>query len=335
MTHGTGITRRDLFAQSAAAGIFLASGADSSPAVDLIAAPSNLGLRPPSPDVEPGTWRAPEVLLDAGLAKALTARKVAKLPRPPYRFEAQPGTKIRNGRTIQEFSERIASEVRASLESKGFPIVVGGDCSVLLGGLLGLRRAGGRGLVHVDGHSDFFHPGNYDTKAHLGAVAGMDLAIATGRGEELLARWAGIPGPLAEDADVVQLGERNAYDPNFSKFYGDVVRTGIKRMNVQDVLKVGVENSAREAMAYLHERGLDRCWLHVDLDVVDQSELPAVDSPGSPGLTFAQLSTLLAALRRSGRIAGANVAIYDPSLDPTGRYAKDIVACVGRAFGPG
>jgi hypothetical protein len=29
-------------------------------------------------------------------------------------------------------------------------------------------------VVHVDGHSDFFHPGNYDSTARLGSVAGMD-----------------------------------------------------------------------------------------------------------------------------------------------------------------
>jgi arginase family enzyme len=36
---------------------------------------------------------------------------------------------------------------------------------------------------------------------------------------------------------------------------------------------------------------LTRAWLHVDLDVLDRSAMPAVDSPGTPGLTFAQLRT--------------------------------------------
>jgi len=35
-------------------------------------------------------------------------------------------------------------------------------------------------LVHVDGHDDFYHPGNYDSARRLGAVAGMDLALASG-----------------------------------------------------------------------------------------------------------------------------------------------------------
>ena len=46
----------------------------------------------------------------------------------------------------------------------------------------------------------------------------------------------------------------------------------------------------------LEQRRLDRVWLHVDLDVLDQGVMPAVDSPGSPGLDFAQLAGLLSRL---------------------------------------
>ena len=328
----TQMTRRSFLSASAAATAALASRLESPFRVDLISAPSNLGLRPSAPNVEPGAWRAPEVLLAAGLARGLAVRRRLLLPRPAYQFDAEPGTRIRNGHAIRTFTESLASTVESSLRSGGFPLIVGGDCTVLLGGLLGLRRAGGRGLVHIDGHSDFFHPGNYDTASRLGSAAGMDLALATGRGEEILTRWPGVSGPLVADADAIQVGERDANDPSFEKTYGDIARTDITRLIIQDVLRRGVEIVAKEVVVLLAKRGLDRAWLHVDLDVLDQSVLPAVDSPGSPGLTFEQLATLLRALRKSGRIAGAEIAIYDPTLDPTGRYARDIVTCVRRTF---
>lgn len=332
----TGPTRRRFLGYTVAAVAAAARARAIAPAprrVDLIGAPSNLGLRPPAPGKEPGTWRAPEVLLAAGLADRLGIREKRMLPRPSYRFEAQPGTRIRNGATIRSFSESLAQEVAVSLRAGAFPVVVGGDCSVLLGGLLGARRCGGRGLVHVDGHSDFFHPGTYDASGTLGAAAGMDLALATGRGEELLTNWPGVEGPLSADADTVQLGERDAADPNFEKYYGDLVRTRITRITVQAVLRQGVPSSAAAVARRLEERRLDRAWLHVDLDVLDQAVLPAVDSPGSPGLDAAQLAALIRALLDSGRIAGAQVAIYDPDLDPAGRYARMIVDCLGKAFG--
>jgi arginase len=67
--------------------------------------------------------------------------------------------------------------------------------------------------------------------------------------------------------------------------------------------------------------GLDRVWLYADLDVLDQVVMPAVDSPGSPGLDFAQLAELLS--RLLGRVIGLDVTIYDPELDPAGEYLPE------------
>ncbi len=328
------MTRRGFLACGLAAASGLRAGR-SSRRLELLLAPSNLGLRPPAAGVEPGAWQAPEALLAAGLAARLSPAREKSLPRPAYRFEAEPGTRIRNGHAIRDFSESLAAEVESSLRAGAFPLVVGGDCSVMLGCLLGARRSGTSGLAHVDGHSDFFHPGNYDTTTRLGSAAGMDLALATGRGEDLLTRWPGVTGPLAADADTIQLGERDSADPGFAKTYGDIVRTGITRVTVQEVLRSGIAAGADRVIARLALRGLDRVWVHVDLDVLDLASLPAVDSPGTPGFSYAQLSALLRALLRSGRIAGVDIAIYDPSLDPTRRYARKIVACMADVFRPG
>lgn len=59
--------------------------------MELIAVPSNLGLRPPSPGHEPGTWRAPRVLLEAGLGSRLNPARLVLLERPSYEFDEQPG----------------------------------------------------------------------------------------------------------------------------------------------------------------------------------------------------------------------------------------------------
>jgi arginase len=298
----------------------------------LILAPSNLGLRPTPGGGQPGTWRAPEALMAAGLKDRLGSEEVVALKRPSYEFDAQPGTRIRNGLTIRRFSLELSRLVRAACDAGDFSIVIGGDCSVLLGCLYGARIAGGKGLVHVDGHSDFSHPGNYDTAAVLGAVAGMDLALATGRGEPLLTEWPEVDGPLARDEDTIQIGERNALDANYDQYYGPIRRTKITRMIVQDVLRDGVEKATEAAVERLRIRSLDRVWLHVDLDVLDQSVMPAVDSPGSPGFDFAQLGDLLGMLLQSGRFIGAGIAIYDPELDPDARYAAKLVTMLGRAF---
>jgi arginase len=185
--------------------------------------------------------------------------------------------------------------------------------------------------VHVDGHSDFFHPGNYDTKARLGSAAGMDLALATGRGEALLTRWPGIDGPLVADEDAVQAGERDALQPDYKDYYADVQDTAITRLLIQEIQHDGIPRTVRRILTRLEQRKLDRVWVHVDLDVLDEKVMNAVDSPGSPGFDFAQLSALLRALIGSGRVLGLDVCIYDPDLDAGHRFAKPIVECLAGA----
>lgn len=330
------LTRRDFALGGAAlalAGACAPPATGSSRPVRLILTPCSLGLRPKADGSEPGAWRAPAALVEAGLAARVQASETIELARPTYRHDAQPGTRIRNGQTLRRFLLELGDRVHEAIGADRFPLVVGGDCSVLLGCLHGARRAGGRGLVHVDGHSDFFHPGNYDSAARLGSVAGMDLALATGRGEALLARWPGVDGPLVADADTIQIGERNALDADYDSFYGDIVRTGITRLIIQEVQRIGIDETVRRTLARMESRGIDRAWLHVDLDVLDAAVMPAVDSPGSPGFDFAQFGALLAGLKRSGRFTGAAVAIYDPELDPDGRHGRGIVAMLGQSFG--
>ncbi len=338
------ITRREFAAMLGAAACWgvrtEAGAAAASPrasstarsAIALVLAPTNLGLRPEN-GRQPGTWGAPQALMDAGLADALRPVDIVRLERPRYGFDEQPGTRIRNGNTIRAFSLQLSAAIRAALGSSSFPVVVGGDCSILLGSLHGLRLTGGKGLVHVDGHSDFSHPGNYDSKVVLGAAAGMDLALATGRGEPVLTAWPEVGAPLADDADVIHIGERYAGDPAFMKYYGDVLDTQITMITVQRVHADGVAAAARQAVARLAARGLQRAWLHVDLDVLEQAVMPAVDSPGTPGLDYAQLASLIAALRVSGRIAGINFSIYDPERDPQRRYARELVGCIADSLG--
>lgn len=314
-----------------AAGARAATALARQPRIKIVAAPSNLGLRPPAEGREPGAWQAPAVLLDAGLAARVGADRVIETTKPAYSFDAEPGTRIRNGHTIRNHALSLAEVVGGVISAGEFPFVLGGDCSILLGCLLAARQAGPLSLLHVDGHSDFFHPGNYDVTSRLGSVAGMDLALATGRGEPLLTEWPGIRGPLVEDSFVVQLGERNASHPAFG--FPEIDETRIRRFFIEDMLRIGMEETARRALAPV-DGNVRRTWLHVDLDVLDRAALPAVDSPGSPGLDFDQLAELIRCFVVSGRLIGIDVTIYDPELDPDRLYAPRIVDCLAGGLAP-
>lgn len=292
----------------------------------LILAPCNLGLRPLSPGHEPGTWRAPGALLAAGLREAVHPAAESALDKPAYDFAPQPGTRWRNGNGIRAFNEALAERVGAALGARQFPLVVGGDCSILLGCLAAARRSGELALVHVDGHSDFRNPANHEFSAELGSAAGADLALAIGLGESLLTDWGQGP-PLVRETNVIQIGEREARDPGWG--WGDIADTAITRIEIFELLERGIDWALRRARAVT---GTLRFWLHVDLDVIDATLLPAVDSPGSPGLDFDQLATLLRPLAADAACLGCDLTIFDPELDPAGTCARRIVDMLGEVF---
>ncbi|KUM26456.1 arginase [Mesorhizobium loti] len=298
----------------------------------LIRAPSNLGLRPLRPGHVPGTWRGPAALTEAGLVEALTPAAIVDLERPAYSAEPEPGTRLRNGHAIRRFNLELADVVAKALGQSEWPLVIGGDCSVLLGALAAARRSGPIALMHVDGHSDFRHPGNYDVNAMLGSAAGMDLALVTGRGEPLLTEWPGIAGPLVPDEAVVQIGERNSRDPDFA--WADINATAITRIDVFAARELGAVGVVEKTRAALARVGCPY-WLHLDVDVLDQTVMPAVDSPGSPGIDPDDLVATLSPLAMDQRCIGMDMTIYDPDLDPSGELARLLVSLLGRIVRPG
>jgi arginase len=295
----------------------------------LVNAPSNLGLRPLRPGHEPGTWRAPEALSREGLKEALTPVRSVDLPRPEYKTELQSGTRIRNGPGIRAFNIELGDVISAAIQAHDFPVVVGGDCSILLGALAGVRKGSPLSLVHIDGHSDFRHPGNYDADAVPAAAAGMDLALATGRGERLLTHWPGVPSPLVPDERVVQIGERESRDTDFA--WPDIADTAINRIDVFAARSLGAERILECARNTLDRSGLP-FWLHFDVDVLDQTIMPAVDSPGSPGIEPDDLIVVLADLVADERCAGLTVTIFDPDIDRDGSCARLLVSLLREVF---
>ena len=295
----------------------------------LIRAPSNLGLRPLRPGHVPGTWRAPQALSEAGLVEVLAPVRVVDLERPTYSTEPQPGTKLRNGPAIRRFNLELAEIVADALAQREFPLIIGGDCSILLGALAAARRSGPLALVHVDGHSDFRHPGNYNVNAALGSAAGMDLALATGRGEALLTEWPGVDGPLVADEAVVQIGERESRDADFA--WPDINATAITRIDVFAAQELGVAKVLETTRPTL-ARADCPYWLHLDVDVLDQTVMPAVDSPGSPGIDPDDLVAILSALAADRRCIGMDMTIYDPDLDPNGDLARLLVSLLGQVL---
>jgi arginase len=279
----------------------------------VLDAPSNLGLRPPAEGTVPGCYKAPWALRDAGLLPRLGASDAGAVVPPRYdRAGWRPGDGVYNAAGIAAFSTRLAGRVVRYVSAAEFLVVLGGDCSVLLGSMLGLRRLGRYGLAYIDGHSDFRHLGN---SPHVGAAAGEDLALATGRGQPDLADLDGL-APYVRDEDVVVLGIRDD-DGAADELAGH----GMLSLPASRIRGSGATASAVEALTRLEAPRLAGFWVHLDVDVLDPSVLSAVDSPDPGGLLPDELTALLSTLTGSPSCVGAQVTVFDPDLDPDGSQA--------------
>ena len=285
----------------------------------VLDAPSNLGLAPPSPGREPGTRRMPDVLRWNGLRAKVGARDAGRVEAPPYDTAVHPSG-IRNAEAIARYACLLAEAVEAIVLRGELPVVLGGDCSILLGTLLGARRHVDRlGLVFVDGHADFNTP---DRSSTAGA-AGMDLALAVGIGPPVLSGLAG-DGPLVDPGSVVQLGMREE-DPAFRA-------SGIAVRDAVEVARVGPARIAGEVLERLDSH--PGFWVHVDADVLHDDIMPAVDSREPGGLSYEALVELLRPLLTSPRALGVEFTIYDPDRDPEGTVGRAFTAALVEALRP-
>ncbi|HET6814722.1 MAG TPA: arginase family protein, partial [Actinomycetota bacterium] len=216
--------------------------------IAVLDAPSVLGLRPPAPGRVPGARRLPEALRGNRLVERLRAGDAGRVDPPPYSPEIDPASGVRNGATIPAYSAALADRLVELLGAGAFPLVLGGDCSILLGGMLALRRLGRYGLVSVDGGLDFRHPGNAHLVGPVGSVAGEDLAVVTGRGASQLTDLEG-RRPLVAEADVVAMGHRSL-DP----VAGEILATAMTLFDVAKLRRLGPAEATRRAVATLAGR---------------------------------------------------------------------------------
>lgn len=277
----------------------------------IIDAPSILGLKPT------GVETLPKALKKAGLIQGLHAEYAGQVDAPPYKPERDKSTLLLNPYSIKEFSLRLAEKV-ADVRKKGqFPIVLGGDCSILIGCMLALRRSGKYGLFFIDGHADFYQPAAEPD----GEVASMELAIVSGRGPDILTDIDGLK-PLVQEEDTIAFGYR---DTEEQKEYAsqDIQETSINAFNLKQMRALGSAAAARKALEKLQKNQLNGFWIHLDADVLDNAIMPAVDYPlPGGGLQWDELSALLRALMASGQAVGITITIFNPTLDPDGSIAS-------------
>ena len=287
--------------------------------VAIVGAPSSIGIRPYDDGQARYLDRAPGTLRERGLIDRLRAIDLGDVAPPPYRDYVRPPNRARNEEQVLAYSRALSDRIAAATRDGRFSLVLGGDCSIVLGCLLGARRTtkGPVGLVYLDAHADFATP----EESRTGSVASMCLALALGRGDTPLARLAGRQ-PLVSARHTALVGRRDGAGP----WYGHAALASSPILDLPDseLMTRGFDDLRAATLARVAAPEVPGFWIHLDADVLNPALMSAVDSPEPGGLMPDELR-FVAPLINHPKALGLGVSIYDPALDPDR-------SCVGQLF---
>lgn len=298
-------------------------------AIGIVGAPSSIGARPYDDGEARHLYRAPGVLRDRGVVNRLDAIDFGDVLPPPYRDYVRPPQRVRNEAQLLRYSRSVAERVAGAASNGRFAVVLGGDCSVLLGCLLSAKRAAGGpvGLAYLDAHADFATP----VESRTGSAAGMTLALATGHGDSPLARLAG-RAPLVDGTRVAIVGRRDSGDAS----HGDAALSRSAILDLSDGERLTGDVGGAAAVLLEHVRaGVAGFWIQIDVDVLNPAVMSAVDSPEPGGLLPDELVALIGPLVRHPQAVGLSLTTYDPALDADRSAARQLIGLLEAIVGFG
>ena len=258
-----------------------------------------------------GQEQSPMALREAGLLSELAdiGFEVTDLgdgPTVPWRPDrVRPDAQ--NLDAVVDVVEKTASRVAAVLsERDGMALVLGGDCTVGIGTVAGVRHARGRiGLIYFDLHSDLNIPGTASDGAldwmalgHMLALDGAEPKLAGACGQE----------PLIEPDQVMLFGHSMHQSTRFER--GEIDRLQLGRISSEDVQRAP-EEAAGKALEFATRHR--HYVIHLDVDVVDFTDAPLSEHPSrNVGLRLTEMLRALAVLASNDRLAAITVAELNP-----------------------
>jgi len=184
----------------------------------------------------------------------------------------------------------------ALVQGAARPRVQVGDCTAALGVMAGLQRRGlDPWLIWLDAHGDFNTWGTTPS----GFLGGMPLAMLAGLGEQTVMEALGLR-PLR--AERILLAGTRDLDPGERD---NLARARVPLVTVDQL-------ASRPPPA-------GPVYVHLDVDVVNLSEMPAVDYPAAGGPAAAEVRAALDHVFAEAEVAAFSVTGWNPEKPGSGR----------------
>jgi arginase len=289
--------------------------------IALIGAPSSAAA------FMPGCEKAPAALRAAGLVERLQSIGYQVEDHgdcaPRLFAEDEEHKRARNLPTIVAGLNDLKPRAELATKSGGLILVLGGDCTVIIGLLAAARRYYKHiNLLWFDRDADLNTPASTPS----GRIDGMVLASIFGKGSPELVRFWGEP-PLVREPDTVLFGLERL-DPPEQEF---LTRSPMRHVFAADIQSKGASKAAQDTLALLHADSRE-FMVHFDADVIAEEDFPATNVPGRGGLSFSEVQASLTEFAKQKHLIGLALAQYNPEKDPDGSGARKLVELLGEVL---
>ncbi|MBI3548689.1 MAG: arginase family protein [Elusimicrobia bacterium] len=277
--------------------------------LSLFGVPSSAGCLDSGTELIPGHLRK-YGLVDRLSDSGFDVRDLGDVSLPPLPRHNEPP--IRNFPSPRTVWERTADFVSTLDLSNGLPFCLGGDCSIIVGTAGGLLRRFEPGELHVlyiDGDVDSIAP---DPKTCSGS-AGMGLWLLT----QPSPYWS---GARLSPAHVTVLGAKRS----------PTTDVGIPCVLLDTLRVKGPAEAARDALADVPTS--KRLLVHLDVDVLRASDMPAAYAPRDAGLSYVELVALLRPILADPRVVLLELAEFMPQKDQGGAVARRLIGALAESL---
>lgn len=291
--------------------------------ISILAVPFDLGAS------QRGTNQGPDAILKAGLVNKLHALQIEhtlqELPFPSFIKESNSSSPtLKNLHENIMVHSKLADEVYRLSTSGVFPLILGGDHSIAIGTISGLRKQHRNlGVIWMDAHSDL----NTPLTSPSGNIHGMSLAVNLGMGDPKLTSIGGKKSSI-HPKNVVIIGAR-------SLDHGEkelIRKEGITCYTMHDIDKLGMARVMEEAIR-ISSSGTDGVHLSFDIDIIDPQIAPATGTPVPGGINYREVHLAMEMLYESGILTSAEIVENNPLFDNYGRSSELLVGLIGSLLG--
>ncbi len=282
--------------------------------IALIGAPSSAAA------FLPGSEKAPASLRAAGLVEQLQSAGFEVIDHgdcaPRLFADDDEHRRARNVTEIVAGLTDLKARAELAVKSGALVLVLGGDCAQTIGLLTAARRYYKHlNLFWMDRDADLNTPATTPS----GRIDGMVVACIIGKGAPELVRFWGEP-QLVREPDVYLFGVERL-DPPEQEFLS---KSPIRHVLAADVQRKSAAGAVKDALAHLHADSREYV-VHLDTDLIANSEFPAVNVPAEGGLPLADVKAALTEALRSTYLVGLTITQYNPDKDPDASAAKKLV----------